>query len=247
MFSLLFSLLIAELIVFYFLAQRLNQTLFLFFYLVTKSERIAFFILTLLFFPGTVVHELAHLFTAEILGVKTGKLSLIPKRINHKEVEAGSVQVAKADPFRMTVIGLAPIVWGIVAIAILSLILQSITSSSCFQFNTVSMIIKMFQSDCRLPTAGALLIFYLLFSISTNMFSSREDVKGVLPVLIVIGIIGASLYIAGVRVQLTGIVAETTNRLLLAITRYLGIALALNTVIFLLFNIGILLLRPSRR
>ncbi len=247
MLSLILPIITAELIIFYLLAQRLNQTIFLFFYLVTRSERVAFFIVTLLFFPGTVVHELAHLFTAEILGVKTGKLSLIPKRINYREIEAGSVHVAKADPFRMTIIGFAPIFWGIASIVILSLLMQSMHSGACFQIDLLKVTPKILQLDCRLPALGTIFIFYLLFSISTNMFSSREDVKETLPVLIVIGIISLSLYIAGVRIYLPERVTEVMSHLLVSIAQYLGIVLAVNTVIFIIVSIAIAFFLPNHR
>jgi len=68
-----------------------------------------------LFFPGTVIHELAHLLAAGLLFVKTGSMEIIPK-VMDDEIRLGSVQVAKTDPFRRTIIGVAPVLLGMAII-----------------------------------------------------------------------------------------------------------------------------------
>src|SRR5947209_5745118 len=100
---------IAELIGIYVLSRALTQTIFNLTYLLTRARSIAVTLITLLNFPGTVIHELAHLFTAEILGVHTGKLSLVPESIAEPNIKAGSVMIAATDPFRRYAIGLAPV------------------------------------------------------------------------------------------------------------------------------------------
>src|SRR3989337_2674203 len=90
----------AELIALYVLSQSLTQAVFELTVLVFRARSVGITIVTLLTFPGTVVHELSHLFTAEVLGVRTGKLTLVPENIREEEVKAGSVMIADTDPFR---------------------------------------------------------------------------------------------------------------------------------------------------
>ena len=116
----LLLLLFAELFFLFFLSQRLTQSVFDLCILLFRSRSVAITIITIINFPGTVIHELSHLFTAEILGVRTGKLTLVPDFIQKDQIKAGSVMIAATDPFRRYLIGLAPMVTGLVAISALS-------------------------------------------------------------------------------------------------------------------------------
>src|SRR5258706_13434406 len=121
-------LLAGELIVLYFISQRLTQAVYNLTYLLFQARSIAVTVVTLVSFPGTVIHELSHLFTAEILGVHTGKLTLVPENIAEEEVKAGSVMIAHSDPFRRYAIGLAPIFSGLLAITTLSYFLPDLAA-----------------------------------------------------------------------------------------------------------------------
>ena len=103
------ALLLGELIGLYLLSQTLIQAVYDLTMLITRSRAAGVTVVSLLTFPGTVVHELSHLFTAEVLGVHTGKLTLVPENIQEADVKAGSVMIAQSDPFRRYIIGLAPI------------------------------------------------------------------------------------------------------------------------------------------
>src|SRR3989344_7444956 len=102
-----------ELLLLYVLSRRLTQNLFVAVFLLTKSRPVAVSFLSILFFPGAVIHELAHLFTAEILGVRTSGLTLVPEGIEQKEVRTGSVSISQSDPIRRAVIGIAPVFVGL--------------------------------------------------------------------------------------------------------------------------------------
>lgn len=196
-------------------------------HLLFGSRSVAISVMTLSLFPGTVLHELSHLFTAEILGVRTGRLELTPEGIEQEEVRTGSVAIAETDPFRRTAIGLAPFICGISTIAGLSWWLQ-----------------QLFRSISEAHTAGSLFSipqFYLslfavycLFSVSNMMFSSKEDMQGVMPLLGVLGLIGAALYVSGLRIMATGQLESVVITLVSVLVRYLGYVLALNCIILLI-------------
>ncbi len=203
----LLLLLVAELFVLFLLSQRLTQSVFNLSLLVFRARSVAITIITVLNFPGTVIHELSHLFTAEILGVRTGKLTLVPENIQSDEVKAGSVMIAQSDPFRRYFIGLAPMVTGLVAISILSyFLLQQMTS----------------------VTPLTILYLYLLLAVSNAMFSSAEDLKGFIPFIVTLGIMAAAAYFAGFRIGITGTAQTVSTQILDSLTKSLGIVLVLN-------------------
>ncbi len=72
--------------------------------------------LAILYFPGTVLHELSHYFAAKVLGVPTGRISLLPK-FEETQVELGHVEIARTDFVRRFIIGIAPLITGICIIA----------------------------------------------------------------------------------------------------------------------------------
>ena len=227
----LFLLLIAELILLFFLSQRLTQSLFDLCILLFRARSVAITIITILNFPGTVIHELSHLFTAEVLGVRTGKLTLVPESIQSDPstslgVKAGSVMIAASDPFRRYLIGLAPIVTGLTAISAISYFLSQ-------QFTPI--------------TPLTILYFYLLLAISNAMFSSTEDLKGFLPFIITLGIMAGAAYLAGLRVGITGPALSVATKILIALTKSLGGVLALNIIGIILTKLLILLTEKLTR
>lgn len=137
---------------------------------ITKNRNASIYLLAILFFPGTVVHEFAHLFTALFLRVATGTIELFPK-INETGVRLGSVQIAQTDPFRRFAIGAAPVFVGALAIF------------------WVLQYVHIFY-----------ITYYLLFVIANTMFSSKRDMEGAVPVVGAFLFVGAALFIAGVRV-----------------------------------------------
>lgn len=207
----IYLLLILEFIVLAYVARWVTQTLFLFFVRISGSRNVALTFTTLILFPGTVVHELSHLFIAEILGVRTGKLILTPEAIKNtdEEVRSGSVAIAQTGPIRRTIIGLAPMIGGMIVLMAISNVLDTTTTSI------------------------QILLYYLLFTVSNTLISSKEDMKGVIPVCITVGLFFATAYFAGLRIELTGQIAFFGTKLLESLTKSLGIVLAVNGVILL--------------
>ncbi len=217
-------LLFAELFFLFFLSQRLTQSVFDLCLLLFRARSVAITIITIINFPGTVIHELSHLFTAEVLGVRTGKLTLVPESIQSDEIKAGSVMIAQTDPFRRYLIGLAPMVTGLITISALSYAL--------------------FMIHYSLFTYG---ILYLLLAVSNAMFSSPEDLKGFLPFIVTLGIMAAAAYIAGFRIGITGPALSVATQILDALTKSLGIVLAINIIGIILTKLLIALTEKLTR
>lgn len=163
-----YGLLLLQLIIIFLTSKYVMHTLFFTLKKYLKSTSVSFYILSILYLPGTALHELSHLFTSVVLFVRPHALSLIPEvseSKNRYHVRMGQVHHAKTDPIRGMLIGSAPIVFGFGFFAYIS------------EFN-------LFPNEVAWINV---LLIYLFFSISSSMFSSREDMKEsiiVVPLLI---------------------------------------------------------------
>ena len=215
---------IVELAILGILSSRLTQLSFTMLMRLTRSRSIAITILTIILFPGTVIHELSHLFTAEILGVQTGKLTLAPESIEGEDVQSGSVQIAVSDPFRRTLIGIAPTITGVISLSILSWYLSQ----------TQMLIIW-------------IALLYLILTISNTMFTSKEDLKGVLPVALTLAIFAITFYISGIRIILPAQFATTIVTIIQTLAYYLAIAVAINLMGILVNTLLLLIFQKHHR
>ena len=158
--------------------KRFTETLWRVSYITTGTQKWAKVIYSFLFFPGGIVHELSHFFSATILGVRTGNIELLP--VETKEgLKLGSVQVAKTDPLRRVIIGSAPLIIGVTALFLLLKILFPFIFTPSISNLTGNLISFDFS-------AVKLTLLYLLFTISNTMFISKKDREGFLPVSMVI-------------------------------------------------------------
>lgn len=131
-----------------------------------------------LFFPGTMIHELAHAIVAGVLGVRVGTMEFVPT-IEGNRVKLGSVQVAQTDFVRRFLIGAAPF---FVGTTILLLILFYTSQNNLFENPWM-----------------VLFIGYVVFEIGNTMFSSKKDMEGAVELLITVAVFVIIFYFLGVR------------------------------------------------
>lgn len=128
---------------------------------------------SLLFLPGTILHELSHWLVAELLGVRTGTITILPEFEDGQERERlGSVQTASSGPLRGFLIGAAPFFTGLLTLWILGYLL-SLGSYQLWQY---------------------VLLFYGVIVVGSSMMLSREDRRFWLPMAIMIFIVIFVLY-----------------------------------------------------
>jgi len=166
------------------------------------------------------------------LGVKTGKLDLAPESIEEEDIRVGSVELRETDPFRRSIIGLAPFFVGLTALIGLSWILPNLWKDAVLAYNQGDLFSSFSLYLCIALT-------YLLFVISNTMFSSPEDMKGVVPLAIVIGILLSGTYAAGIRVGITEELSQTIIGVLGTIAQSLAMVLILNAFLLLLSTLFI--------
>lgn len=150
-----FLLFVFELTVLFFLSRRLIESLARLIFRLTNNHKLTVNILAVLFLPGTIIHELAHLLFAGVMFVPVGELNAVPE-IESSGVKLGSVQIGKTDPFRRMLVGVAPVILGMILIFSVFLFVQFGIS----------------------PWWQVVLAVCLIFQIGNTMFSSKKDVEG---------------------------------------------------------------------
>jgi len=116
---------------------------------------------------------------ARILFVGVMHMEFIPK-IEGGGVKLGSVQVAKTDPVRRLLIGMAPF---LVGAGILLGVLFFAATNNLF-------------TNYIFPT----LLIYVVFEVGNTMFSSKKDMEGALELLLSIIVLITLFYFLGFRI-----------------------------------------------
>lgn len=218
-------LLVLELVILWLITRRLTQNLYIGLFLLTKSRPIAIGVISFFFFIGTIIHELSHLFVAEILGVHTSGLTLTPEGLEESNVRTGSVMISQTDPIRRAVIGIAPLFVGITTLTLLSTVLPNIYTQTVVDFQNG---IAFSQGNVYLLG----LILYAFFAVSNTMFSSPEDMEGFPAVAITLALIGAAAYFSGVSVGLPETWIMKVQNILTNLTTSVGYIVGFNLLLF---------------
>jgi hypothetical protein len=181
-------------------------------FVITDSQDAALYLHHFILLPGTILHEVAHWLTAKLLGVRTGKLSLMPVRQGNV-ARFGSVQIGATDPLRASLIGAAPLLLGtlaVVAIARWRFGLQLVAPLS-------GEVLRQFWIAIN-SAPDALLWLYLIISLANAMLPSPSDRRswhwvglGLLGVL-------AGLYLVGYLGSVAGALAPRLSPVLNAVT-----------------------------
>ena len=134
----------------------------------------------LLFFPGIIIHEMSHFLVATLLMVPTGEISLFPE-----EKGMGSIQIAKTDPIREAIIGLAPTIIGTTIILLIFLIPLNFPLKN-INLQKIPSLLQGWQN---------LFWLYLIFVTTNTMFASESDRRSWLGLIALIVIIASLLYL----------------------------------------------------
>lgn len=165
---------IIDLAVLFFLSRLITRALSRLIHTKTRKLSLTVKIFSFLFLPGTFLHELAHYVIAHVVGVRIYDFVLMPK-LEEDTVRLGSVSMAKSDLLRRTIIGIAPLVFGL--------------GSIFFSLWWINM--QPTYIYWQVALAG-----FFTFLISNTMFPSKADMKGTAPffVILLCGIIAAFVF-----------------------------------------------------
>lgn len=164
---------------------------------------------SLIFLPGTILHEISHFLVAASLGARTGKIEIFPESLDldssghQRSVRLGSVQTSRLNPIQGFFVGLAPLLIGLIVIVFLSSQLQV-----SFKADDVN----------RFAIEG-----YLFFVIANSMFPSLTDIKQTLPFVVISLVLFGLAWLLGFQLLINpasnfwAIITTLRNTLLISI------------------------------
>lgn len=147
--------------------------------LIFNTNKAGIIFYSLFFLPGVLIHELSHLITAGILGVRTGEIHIFPTEIKPGSIKMGSVASAESDPFREILIGAAPVLTGITII----------TGVVLYMLNSFNLLLN-FEN---------IILIYLVYTVSNTMFVSSEDTRSFWFIPVIIIGVGAFIYVFNIN------------------------------------------------
>ena len=169
-------------------------------YLVTEDKDISLWLYAITLLPGVALHELSHAFMAGLLGVKIGKVSILPRRVNRR-VQLGYVPVENTDFIRASLVGFAPLLLG----GTVSVIIGHTV------FGTPEVIAALSTGNW-LDGLQALRVVvrepdfwvwaYLVFAVGNTMLPSRSDIHALPLLIIVLALLAAGVVYIGGKVYL---------------------------------------------
>ncbi|GIV66824.1 MAG: hypothetical protein KatS3mg047_1217 [Bellilinea sp.] len=221
---------ILSLLVYLVVQRRLHREIQGVFLLLTRSPALALGLFALLFFPGVLIHETSHWIAAKLMGVRTGKFSLIPQLQPDGTLRLGYVEAAPVDVFRETIIGAAPFFSGVLAVGWIAAFPLKVFSAG--QIQSLASLWASLTEVINLPDFW--LWFYLAFTISSTMLPSESDRRAWLPALAIIGLIVLIVIFVGVGEWLL-VLVKPINRILSAIALVFVFSLLLHLFLIIPF------------
>jgi hypothetical protein len=195
---------------------------------VTGNPGCAVRALFFLLLPGVLLHEFSHWAVANLLGVRTGKISIgLGKMRGNKNFSLGSVTVERTDPLRESLIGVAPFASGLLAIWLLMGFGFALWSP-----NDPLLVLETIWSTIGDPLTW--LALYLVFAVSTSMIPSESDRE---PWGVMIGIfaaVGALALVLGWVPTFSPEVIEFGQRALYTLIFVFGVIVVVNSALALL-------------
>lgn len=217
--------LVIELLLIFYFSRQIFIMLYALFYLPTHHQTLSKTIVTLLFIPGTAIHEFSHAIMARLLGAQVGDIMLYPHKDKETgEFKAGSCEIEKVDPVRLSLIGVAPTIIGFI---LLSFIVY-------YMFNFSPPFNNPIEAIGILSKPINYVFLFLLFMISATMFTSKKDIQELFIVIPALTIIVLLFYYAGFRFTLTEGMSQFLISILKRATFVLGITTVVNVAIYLI-------------
>ena len=195
--------------------------------LLFRSANVALYAEYLVLWPGIVLHELSHWLMAQVLGVKTKGLSLKPRKLRGRQVSYGSVQIVSADPVRNSLIGLAPLLSGSIAVLL--------CAAYGLGIPPLTMPRSWAELGAYLSSGDALIWAYLIFAISNAMLPSESDRRPWGPVALFTGIVFAFLFATNV----TSRIPPSITTISLFVVSYLAYAFTLTIIVDAVVALGV--------
>jgi hypothetical protein len=198
---------------------------------IRRSDIVAV-VFSVLFLPGVFVHEMGHFLVARILGVRTGRFSILPQQMGNGRLQLGYVETAPSDVLRDSLIGAAPLIFGALAVTLLARYFLG--------FDLLVDVLAKGDWDGLTPALKNIygmpdfwLRFYLLFSISSTMLPSESDRKAWLPLALVMMLLLILGLLLGMGPWLLQNLAPGLNATLRALALVFGVSVSVHLLLLI--------------
>ncbi len=208
-----------QLIVLYFISRISIRELFQVLRIFFSSDKIVFIFVSLIFLPGTIIHELSHFLAAISLLLHVHEVHIFPQW-EKNYIKLGRVIYEKKDVIRSIFVGIAPVIVGLLFF---------------WWFSAIN-ILSVEDIWIRI------LMVYAIFIISTSMFSSKQDLIDIIYIIPFFLIVGAIIYIFQIDLSFLlkqDILINGVTKFLYDVNIFLAISLLIHIIIiglFLLFR-----------
>ena len=217
---------IVQVIALYIFSRAVVKQLYSFFDIFIKSQKTVFLLVSMLYFPGTIIHEMSHFFAAIILFLNVKDIRIFPE-FENDHIRLVSVSFEKKDFVRGILVGVAPFIFAMV-------IFFTIAANSLYPTNSLGLNI---------------LFGYLIFTISSTMFSSKKDIVDLIYVIpLAIILVGVIIYL-GINVLdlfKSDFITKLTISFFEKVNFYLFFSLIINIVLLGVLKVVVFLFKRGK-
>ena len=210
---------LVQLLLLFFLSRQTINELFYFLRLFFKNEHFIFSLVSLIFLPGTILHEMSHFFMAISLFLKVRDVRIFPEK-HGNTIKLGMVTYEKQDFIRGILVGIAPVFFGFFLFFVLAYF-------------------KFFPSENIFIN---LVFIYLIFVISSTMFSSKQDLVDLIFIIPLVIIALALVYIFNIDLRFI-----FANQKIIMNLNYFSQMINYYLLYSLIINVGLILFFKSSR
>ncbi len=216
----------------WFMQRVLHREIQIIFLILSRNASFTMGAFAFIFLPGVFLHELSHYLMARILGVRTGRFSLIPRPLPNGKLLLGYVETVRSDYLRDSLVGAAPMIVGSLVVAYLSVYqLKLVVLWDTFRNGQMDLF---FMGLGMLPSVPYFWLWlWLAFVISSSMMPSESDRFAWLPLAMVLGVVVALALLAGVGPLMLEYLAPPLNDFLRGSALILLVSVVVHIVFFL--------------
>ena len=200
------------------------QSIFL---LITRRVEISYVMFSVLFLPGVFLHEMSHYVLARLLGVRTGRFSLLPRPLENGRLQLGYVETSSTDLIRDALIGAAPLLTGgafVIYAGFYHLKLQLLWNS--LVGGEMAGFLEGFTRVVKEPDFWVW--FYLTFAVSSTMLPSASDRRAWRPLALICLFLIGLILLAGAGAWFMAHLAPLVNEAMRTAAMVFGISAAVH-------------------
>ena len=200
--------------------------------IITRDASLTIGIFQIIFLPGVFLHEASHFLMAKILRVRTGRFSVIPRALSDGRLQLGFVETAQSDIVRDSLIGAAPLIVGILFVALVSVYkLEMRVLWDTLRNGQIEMFLLGMKFLPRVK--DFYLWLYLAFAVSSTMMPSASDRHAWLELVISVGVLFALALLIGAGPWMWDNVAPLISNFLSSVSVILGLSSVIHIVLAL--------------